>query len=254
MRWAVVDLTGKKTARELEAYATAQQIQLREQYAACFDGDGVDDAVRVIVNETRDLCSDESPIRIYAAAPSGQDGALGVHDRLPDGRPVCNVFDDLATKYGDMWQSIASHEVLEARADPRLHACVELDDGTIWDREVCDRVEADSYPITVTVDGVAVDVPMSNFNTPECFEPPDGWQALVTRFGQGYFPRKGDTGGVFDWLGKSTTPNEVRPGGYAQKFDPERGWTQVGEMRRYRATLAARCLSRGARRMGRLAP
>ena len=92
----------------------------------------------------------------------------------------------------------------------------------------CDRVEADTY----TIDGVQV----SNFNLPACFEP----------------PKKRD-GVTYDYLGKSTKPNEVRTGGYAQKFNPTRGWTQVGEMRSYRAKLAELGLSRNAKRLRRLA-
>lgn len=206
------------------AYAAAQQRQLREHYAEAYDGDGVTDEVRVVA-AVADARPDEVLVRLEPSAAAPDE--LGVHDRLDSGCPVIRVFLDLAVKFGDAWQSIASHEVLETRADPRLHACVELDDGTIWDREICDRVEADGYEI----DGV----PLSNFNTPACFEP------------------SGIHGERFDYLGKSTWANEVRPGGYAQEYDPQRGWQMIGAMRGYRAELAARALSRGERRARRAA-
>ena len=155
--------------------------------------------------------------------PTMQD-ALGCHDETDDGIPILYVFPALCVADGTTWTSCASHEILEALADPLLRRCIQADDGSIVDAEVCDRVEADTYKI----DGVEV----SNFNTPACFEP----------------PKKRD-GVDYDYLGLSKHPNEVRPGGYMQKFDPKAGWVQVGEMRSYRAKLHDLGLSRGAKRI-----
>jgi hypothetical protein len=221
MKYAVCDLSAAIASDALSAYAAAQQRQLREHYASVFDGDGIDDEVRVAAAEDVPA-ADEILICLEPTAPSDEQGAIGFH-----GLGVIHVFLDIAAQAGVSWQSVASHEVLEARADPRLHACVELDDGTIWDREICDRVEADSYQI----DGVE----LSNFNTPECFEPTPG---VVEKY---------------DWLGLSTQPNEVRPGGYAQEYTPDQGWTQVGQMRPYRQKLSDLGLSRGAKRRARKA-
>lgn len=229
MKFAVVDLTASLHRDDLAAYAAAQQRQLREHYAARYDGDGIDDEVRWVAKRA-DLLPDEFPVRLRNA--TGDDGALGEH-----GLDGADVYLDLLAKYGQPWQPCASHEVLEARADRRLHACVELDDGSIWDREVCDRVEAESYEI----DGV----PLSNFSTPECFEPPPGSTILTI------VAAAGGHGGAYDWMGTSTRPNEVRPGGYAQRYDLGKGWSQVGEMRPYRSELAARGWSRGSKRAAR---
>ena len=109
MKWAVVDSSGTIPTADLLAYAAAQQRQLREHLAACYDGDGAYDTVRVIASEA-ELATDESPIRIQPTAPDMN--TLGVHDRLPDGRPACNVYLDLVAKFGDAWTAIASHEVL----------------------------------------------------------------------------------------------------------------------------------------------
>lgn len=230
MKYAVVDLSGTKSQAELAAYASAQQRQLREHYALCYDGDGDQDDVRVAT--ALSVAADEFPIRLHPSVPAANanDGAIGEH--ALDG---ADIYLDLCAKFGVQWTTTSSHEVLESRADRRLHACVELDDGSIWDKEVCDRVEADEYEI----DGV----PMSNFNTPACFEPPPDWQERI----------KAPTldPGLFDWMGTSSRPNEVRPGGYAQKFDPQQGWSQVGQMRGYREAVAKLGLSRGARRRAR---
>jgi len=223
MRFGVVDLSGSLPAAELAAYAAAQQRQLREHYASVFDGDGANDEVRVTTT-TAPLVAGEIAIILHPSSAGADEGALGEHGLAANGSgvPSMNIYLDLADKYGETWTSIASHEVLETRADPRLHACVELDNGEIWDREICDRVQAE----IVIVDGV----PLSNFNTPACFEP------------------TGAPGEFYDWLKLSTKPNEVRPGGYAQQYTSGKGWTQVSEARGYRGELAALGLSRGTRR------
>src|SRR5262249_15786990 len=133
------------------------------------------------------------------------------------------------------WTSINSHETLEARRDTRLHACIELDDGTIIDCEICDRVEQLSYMI----DGVL----LSNFNTPACFEPPPNWHQLIKR------PMLDP--GLFDWMGASHKPNQVLPGGYAQVLVPGRGWTQIGTKAAYRQAIDDLGLGRGTHRLRR---
>lgn len=149
------------------------------------------------------------------------DDALGYHDRQSDGTPVLFVFPPLCAECNVAWSSCASHEILEALADPGLHRVEQLNDGRIAALEVCDQVEGDTYEI----DGVAV----SNFNTEDNYAPPDA-------------------AGRFDYLGKCTAAFEVRPGGYAQVYSSDKGWTQIGEMRGYRAKLAELGLSRGTKR------
>lgn len=238
MKYALIDLSKTLSATDLTAYAAAQQRQLREDFAPCYDGNGIQDVVlyaaTVDVTKVTEASFPEWRAHLgvdflsllHGQAPKGQEDALGFHDL-----GVLHTFLDLAHQTGTSWTSIMSHETLESRADARLHDCVELDDGTIWDREVCDRVEAESY----TKDGVE----LSNFNTPWCFEPPPGWQKL----------KRTKTPGLFDYLGTSTRPNEVRSGGYAQRLDPTQGWQQVDNgMRAYRAELAARGLTRMSKR------
>ena len=224
--FVVVDIDAQTPLPERQAYAAAQQRQLREHIAPAWQGDATM-CVRVATPDSAPRPG-EVQIRLIGTAPKDQQGALGYHAALPDGTPVIYVFLDLALLYGDAWTSIASHEVCEVIGDPRLRLCVEMPDG-IWDREIADRVEGDSYYMD--------SVQLSNFNYPEAFEPPD------------------DRSGVqYDQMNLSTAPNQVRPGGYAQHFDPKTGWSQVGEMRGYREHLASLGLGRSARRQDRFTP
>lgn len=218
----VMNIDTALTAAELTAYAAAQQRQIREHWAPAWQADPTM-TVNVLGAAPVAACSVE--IRLIKKPTMA--GAIGYHDQKPDGTPIIYVFTDLAISLGDPWTTVASHEVLEVLGDPRLRRCIEMDDGTIWDAEACDRVEGDKY----LIDGVWV----SNFNTPECFEPP-----------------KDPTGVKYDYLGCTTKPNEVRSnGGYAQQLVSGKGWVQHGEMRAYRQALSDVGLGRGARRRAR---
>lgn len=212
--FVVVNVDTALTDAEIAAYARAQQRQILEHWAPFWRTWGI-----VRADIAANVKPGEIPINLLHSPT--QSAALGFHDRQADGTPIGNVFSDLARAEGDAWTSVASHEVLEILGDPYLMTCVEID-GEIWDREVCDRVEGDTY--------VLDQVTLSNFNTPAAFEP--------SRAGKDRY----------DYLGLSKTRNEVRPGGYAQKRDPSKGWQQVGQMRGYRAELARLGFSRGARR------
>ena len=223
-QFVVLDAGGSVPAADIVRYAAAQQRQILEHWSGYWRSWGT---VRAGASST-DVRPTEVEVRLLDQPTL--DGALGYHDCKPDGTPIIYVFVGLCRDLGEDWTSVASHEVLEVLGDPYLRLLVEAVDGSIWDREVCDRVEQDSYEI----DGVK----LSNFNTPACFEPPDNHPA----------------GTKYDYLGLSTGPNEVRPGGYAQKLDPATGkWTQVGQMSAYRTALASCGLSRGARRAARRA-
>lgn len=221
--FVVVEVDSGTASAEVAAYAAAQQRQVREHFAPTWQLPETS-VVRVAANQ-QDVQPGEVEVRLLKN-PTMQ-GAIAYHAQKPDGTPICYVFVGLSLQLGQPWTVPASHEVLETLGDPRLRRCVEMmTDGSIWDTEVCDRVEQDWYQI----DGVW----LSNFNTPECFEP-DASPAPGTKF---------------DWLGKSTAPNQVRPGGYAQKYAGTK-WSQVGQMSAYRQALADLGLGRVTRRAGR---
>lgn len=216
--FVVVDVDAGVSVADMQKYAAAQQRQVVEHWFPYWGSIGT---VRVA---SRDFPVRADEIQIQLLDKPTMDGALGFHDESKSGIPIIYVFVGLARQFGDAWTSIASHEVLETLGDPYLRKSVQMTDG-FWDLEVADRVEGDSYEI----DGVK----LSNFNTPQCFEPPPDL-----------------TNVKYDWLGLSTKANEVRPGGYEQHFDPKEGWvmTTNGEKSAYRTKLAELGLSRGARR------
>jgi hypothetical protein len=222
--FVVVDVDAHTTLDERTRYAAAQQLQVTRDFGPRW---GRNATFRV---GTPDALAKPGEIECRLLQQPTQSGAIGYHSCKPDGTPIVNVFVGLARVLGMRWETVGSHEVLETLADPLLRRATEID-GAFWDTEVCDRVEREQYLVE---DGFGGTVPLSNFNYPEAFEPPADL-----------------TGVKFDHLGTSTKPNEVRPGGYAQKFDPSKGWVQVGEMSTYRSILAENGLSRGARRAAR---
>lgn len=226
--FVVVSVDAKVPYADVVAYAAAQQRQVREHFAPTWQLPTTTVVRAAYPGSPR--VPGEVVVYLHDQATAGSDaGTLAYHTTEPDGTPACPVFCGLAEALGEHWTKAASHEVLETLGDPRLRRCVEVSDGSIWDVEVCDRVEQDEYQ----VDGVW----LSNFNTPECFEPPDQWPP----------------GMKFDWMALSTAPNQVRPGGYAQKYAGSK-WVNVGELSAYRAAVRDAGVGRGARRASRHAP
>lgn len=222
--FVLVDVDAGLPLVERQKTAAALQRQLREHYAPYWD-EGFDATVRAATPISPALAG-EVEVRLQKTVTEA--GALAYHDRKPTGEPICYVFTELCAQSGEIWSSAASHEILELMGDPFLHLCVELDNGEIWDRENCDRVQALSYDI----DGVTV----SDFNTPYCFEPPVNLVDVK-----------------FDYMGKSNKPNQTLGGGYSQKFDIKAGWTIIGQLSPYRAALLNAGLGRVAKRGARLA-
>lgn len=152
------------------------------------------------------------------------DAALGFHDETSEGQPLLYVFPELCAEAGVSWSSCASHEILEALADPYLRRCVQDEStGAIYAQEICDACEALSY----SIDGVEV----SDFCTPAWSEPP-----------------RNLAGVKFDYLGRCPEPFSVLPGGYSQTWEPGQGWVQRGAQRAYRTRIRDMGLGRGIRR------
>jgi hypothetical protein len=123
-----------------------------------------------------------------------QPGALGYHDWPP----IIKVFPPLDRQDGAELSQTIDHEIKEATADLTIDQSRTGKDGHFWADEPCDAVEQDQYEI----DGVK----LSNFVLP-------GWYS--------------GNGGKYDFLGKLSAPLSLTPGGYAQYFDPAKGWQQV---------------------------
>jgi len=212
----IVDIDAGIDPAEVARTAAALTRQVLEHFAPAW---GVLAAVRAA---TASAPARAGEWRLELRKVPTIDGALGYHDEQPDGTPILYVFPELCAQDGDAWSSCASHEILEALADPLLRRCVQLPDGRIAALEVCDQCEAQSYEI----DGVAV----SDFNLPSNFEP------------------SGAASETFDYLGLQKSAFEVLEGGYAQVYDPSKGWTQLGAQRSYRTKVRELGLGRGNRR------
>ena len=153
---------------------------------------------------------------------SDQAGALAYHDLTNDGLPIAKVFVDgfLADK-----ASIsvgASHEICEMAVDPWLNSAYQDPTGVFWAGEVCDPVEDEQYGYEIG--GVLV----TDFVTPSWF---------------GYARAQGQ----LDLGDHADTPFQILPGGYAQRFQGPKGWSQVTGAKAIRS-LRARSAAKGSRR------
>ncbi len=133
---------------------------------------------------------------------SDQAGALAYHDLTNEGLPISKVFvrtlqaDNASVSVG------ATHELCEMAVDPWLNSAYQDRHGVFWAGEVCDPVESDEYGYMIG------NVLVTDFITPNWF---------------GHQHSQSD----IDLKGHAHKAFEVLSGGYAQKFDPRHGWTQV---------------------------
>lgn len=183
-------------------------------------GFGISATVRV-VSSTSEIKGDEWVLSLISKPDIP--GAYGYHDVTPTGLPVLKIFPLLDIQEGNPWSVTASHEVLEALADPEGSRACQDKTGKFWALEVCDGVEALSYEL--------LGEKVSNFELPPYFEP-------IKKY----------TGVKLDYLGKCTKPMQTLPGGYNQWFDPTKGWQQVQHAdvkpRPYRQSIKGRSHNR----------
>lgn len=134
----------------------------------------------------------------YFLPSSDVAGALAYHDVDPQGRAYSRVFVDTilanaGTILGPGGVSVAaSHEACEMAVDPSCTITASALNGDTWAVEVCDPVESNSYPVSLT-DGTVVCV--SDFVGPDFFIP--------------------TSTGSFDKMGVITSPFAIAAGGYA---------------------------------------
>jgi hypothetical protein len=133
---------------------------------------------------------------------SDQAGALAYHDLTNEGLPISKVFVKSILSDNSSVSVGATHELCEMAVDPWLNSAYQDPKGTFWAGEVCDPVEDDQYGYQIG--GVLV----TDFVTPNWFAHQHA-QATI------------------DFKGHANTAFAVLSGGYAQKFDPKKGWQQV---------------------------
>lgn len=133
---------------------------------------------------------------------SDQANALAYHDLTNEGLPIAKVFVKTIQADKASLSVGASHEICEMAVDPWLNSAYQDSQGTFWAGEICDPVEDDQYGYDTA--GVRV----SDFVTPN------------------WFGHKNAAGSI-DLQRRAASAFDVLTGGYAQKFDPKKGWVQV---------------------------
>ena len=153
---------------------------------------------------------------------SDQANALAYHDLTNEGLPISKVFVKTIQADKASLSVGASHEICEMAVDPWLNSAYQDPQGTFWAGEICDPVEADQYGYEIG--GILV----TDFVTPNWFE------------------HKNAVGAI-DLQRHADRAFEVLTGGYAQKFDPKKGWVQVTGAKAAR-TLRGSQAAQGSRR------
>lgn len=152
------------------------------------------------------------PCSAYRALPSQTDlfhpifvmddigaDALGYHDDV-----LNYIFGRVLTPEMATDATTSSHEAVEMRADPTCEEWSAMADGREVAKETGDPVEADAYPVTVSVGGVERGLLLSNFVLPAYFDP-------LSK-------------GPWDFMGLLSGPAPaMTPGGYLILRDPRTG-------------------------------
>lgn len=133
-----------------------------------------------------------------------QAGALALHDLTSEGLPIAKVFCRTILNDQASISVAASHELCEMACDPWLNFAAQDSTGRFWALEVADPCEDERY--AYQINGVEV----TDFVTP-------------AYFGHIDTPK----GTPLDFKGHVDRPFEVLTGGYAQWFNPHRGWQQI---------------------------
>jgi hypothetical protein len=133
---------------------------------------------------------------------SDQASALAYHDLTNEGLPISKVFVKTILADKASLSVGATHELCEMAVDPWLNSAYQDPDGVFWAGEICDPVEDDQYGYEIN--GTLV----TDFVSPN-------WFAHLY------------ANGPLDFKAHAKTAFKVLTAGYAQKFDPKKGWVQV---------------------------
>ena len=152
---------------------------------------------------------------------SDQADALAYHDLTNEGLPISKVFVRSILADKSSISVGATHEICEMAVDPWLNSAYQDPQNTFWAGEVCDPVEDDQYGYEIA--GILV----TDFVTPNWF---------AHEHAQGAMDFKGHANAAF----------EILTGGYAQKFEPRKGWEQVTGSKAQRSKRAH--AAKGSRR------
>ena len=127
----------------------------------------------------------------------GRDAAIAHHGWMPGAQFAWSL---VGVRETPDWTVAASHEALEYLCNLRLDRWVK-GPGGLWAYEICDPVQADSYPVAIEMMDRMRVVRLSNYVMPAFWGEPNG-------MGVG-------AGDVYDYLGRLKGPWTLAPGGYA---------------------------------------
>lgn len=216
---AMVNRSSVPSASDLTAFCAASNIQFARDFLPSWGQRLGVDRVSVIAVDNES----EAPLGArfhYLLDRSDIPQDVAYHEVGPDGQPVSKTFCQDAKDDGEAWQVAASHENIEATADPFCN--LTFPDG-VTAFEPADAVEESDYPI----DGVS----LTNFVLP-------AW---------------GTDGAAapYDFMGHLTAPYRIEAGGYKSVKQPDGSWQQVMGARRDpdKPSLHERHMARGVSRL-----
>jgi hypothetical protein len=161
---------------------------------------GVETAAFTIIPKTQ--APDPATWWVVFLDDSDQADALAYHDLTNEGLPISKVFVKTIQADNSSVSVGATHEICEMAVDPWLNSAYQDSKGVFWAGEVCDPVEDQQYGYQIG------SVLVTDFVTPNWF----GHKNPQTQI---------------DLKNHATTAFQVLSGGYAQHFDPNKGWVQV---------------------------
>lgn len=201
IRIAVINESTAIADGQIRAWMPAFQRQWSKDLAPIWM---VDDAAFTFLHK------DKPPARgtwwVVFLDDSDQADALAYHDLTNEGFPLSKVFvktlqaDKASISVG------ATHEICEMAVDPWLNSAYQDKHGVFWAGEICDPVEDDQYGYNIKIGNTTTLV--TDFVTPNWFA-------------------HEHSGSQMDFRRRASRPYQIMAGGYAQKFDPKKGWVEV---------------------------
>lgn len=212
MQYAIVNSSSKLSDADCAFIAAVLQTEA----IACADAWGVQRPAVAYYTHPDGLPVASGEVRvIHIVDDVGNPGSLGWHTVI-GGYVVTKV----EAQDVDGTCCTVGHELFESLIDPGCDQWRKRRDGTSVALEVSDPVEADSYPVTVTLAGETRTLRSSNFVTPKWFDEGDVDRATQR-----------------DKMDHCRAPFEMTPGGYVvvqdasgnetdvyAREDDERGW------------------------------
>lgn len=194
MHLAVVNRSAHVRPAELRRMVAACALQLRRDVAPAWG--------RLPAPVKAHGSADEAPtdalVLTLLDRPADAENLLGVHGEVAkNGRPYGEVYPNRILDAGESISHVLSHEILEAFINPDLNLWAEGRPGEMWAYEICDPVHADAYPVDIAGHEVLV----ANFVYPAWFD--------IQR----------QVGAPLDHLGLVKRPFQIRPRGYAIRWD-----------------------------------